>query len=77
VAELKRDPAHPVRLVVDNIEIELRRLPESGVIRGAVDQSNLGDRIAALGPWQGESTDELVEILRRGDDSARKLPDLS
>ena len=77
MADLKRDPAHPVRLVVDNIEIELRRLPESGVIRGAVDQSNLGDRIAALGPWQGESTDELVEILRRGDDSARKLPDLS
>ena len=73
----KRDPAHPVRLVVDGIEIELRRPPESGVIQGAVDQSNLGDRIAAIGPWQGESTDELVEILRRGgDDSARKLPDL-
>ena len=47
------------------------------MIQGAVDQSNLGDRIAAIGPWQGESTDELVEILRRGgDDSARKLPDL-
>jgi hypothetical protein len=25
VAELNRDPAHPVRLVVDGIEIELRR----------------------------------------------------
>lgn len=77
MAELKRDPAHPVRVVVDGIEIELRRPPEAGVIRGAVDQSNLGDRIAAIGPWQGESTDEVVEILRRaGDDSARKLPDL-
>ena len=77
VAELKRDPAHPVRLIVDGIEIELRRPPESGVIQGAVDQSNLGDRIAAIGPWQGESTDELVEILRRGgDDTARNLPDL-
>jgi hypothetical protein len=76
VAELKRDPAHPVRLVVHGMEIELRRPPES-VVRGPVDQSNLGDRIAAIGPWQGESTEELVEILRRaGDDSARKLPDL-
>jgi hypothetical protein len=53
------------------------RPPENGVIQGAVDQSNLGDRITAIGPWQGESTDELVEILRGGgDDSARKLPDL-
>ena len=78
VAELKREPAHPVRLVVDGIDIELRRLPESGVIQGAVDQSDLGDRIAAIGPWQGESTDELVEILRRGgNESARNLPDLS
>ena len=77
VAELKRDPADPVRLVVEGMEIELWRPPESGVIQGAVDQSNLGDRIAAIGPWQGGSTDELVEILRRGrDDSARKPPDL-
>ena len=72
MAELKLDPAHPVRLVVDGIEIELRRPPESGV-----DQSKLGDRIAAIGPWQGESTDELVEILLHGsDDCARTLPNL-
>ena len=36
-------------VVVDGIEIELRRPSESGVIQGAVDQSNLGDRIAAIG----------------------------
>jgi len=37
----------------------------------------LATRIAAIGPWQGESTDELIEILRRGgDDSGAKLPDL-
>ena len=77
VAELKRDPAHPVRLMVDGIEIELRRPPETGVIHGVVDQSNLGDRIAAIGPWQGESTDELIEILHRGrEENAPHLPDL-
>ena len=76
MAELKRDPAHPVHLVVDGMEIELRRSPES-VIHGAIDQSHLGDRIAAMGPWQGETTDELVEILRRdAADSASKLSHL-
>ena len=77
MAALKRDPAHPVRLMLDGIEVELRRSPETGVIRGVSDQSNLGDRIAAIGPWQGESTEELIEILRSGrDESGRKLAHL-
>ena len=77
VAELKRDPAHPVRLVLDGIEVELRRPPEAGIVHGATDQSNLGDRIAAIGPWEGESTEEVIEILRsRRDETVRKLPDL-
>jgi hypothetical protein len=42
LAELKRDPADPVRPAVDGIEIELRRPPESRVIQGAV-----GTRAAA------------------------------
>ena len=72
---LKREPAHPVRLMLDGIEVELRRLPETGIIRGAIDQSHLGDRIAAIGPWQGESTEELIEILRgERDDNLRGLP---
>ena len=35
-----------------------------GIIPGVIDQSNLGDRLAAIGPWEGESTEELIEILR-------------
>ena len=42
-------PSPSVRLAVDGIEIEVRRPLEAGVIQGAVDQSNLGDRIAAIG----------------------------
>ena len=64
MAQLKRDPAHPVRLMLDGIEVELRRLPETVIIQGVTDQSNLGDRLAAIGPWEGESTEELIEILR-------------
>jgi hypothetical protein len=77
VAELKRDPSHPIRLVVDGIEIEMRTPANADVILGALDQANLGDRIAAIGPWQGETTDEVIELLREGRDGAlRKLPDL-
>jgi hypothetical protein len=77
VAALKRDPAHPVRLMLDGVEVELRRLSETAIIRDEIDQSNLGDRIAAIGPWQGESTEELIEILRGGrDDGVRKMQDL-
>jgi hypothetical protein len=77
VAELKRDPSHPIRLVVDGIEIELRRPPAAGVVAGPRDQSNLGDRIAAFGPWQGESAEELLEILRRShEESAQQPPQL-
>jgi hypothetical protein len=76
VAQLKRDPAHPIRLVVDGMEIELRRPAEPGVIPGPADQSNLGDRMAAVGPWQGESTEEIIQILREARQGSRKLPDL-
>jgi hypothetical protein len=46
------------------------------VIAGVADQSNLGDRIAALGPWEGEAADEIIGIIRDGRGSGRKLPDL-
>ena len=59
VAELKRAPAHPVRLMLDGIEVELRRPPETAISAGVIDQSNLGDRLAAIGPWEGESTEDI------------------
>jgi hypothetical protein len=76
VAELKRDPLLPIRMVVDGIEIELRRPPEPAMVAGVADQSNLGDRIAAMGPWEGESMAEVIEILRGGREQNRKLPNL-
>lgn len=56
--------------VVEGIEIEQRRPPAATAIAGVPDQSNLGDRIAAIGPWEGESMDEIIEILRGGRDES-------
>jgi hypothetical protein len=52
------------------------RTLEEARIAGLADQSNLGDRIAAIGPWEGESMDEIIEILRGGRKDGRKLPNL-
>jgi hypothetical protein len=64
-------------MVVDGFEIELRRSRETAIAPGVVDQSNLGDRVAAIGPWQGETTEELIKLLREeGTEICRGLPDL-
>jgi len=59
VAELKRDPARPVHARVDELEVELRVVAANG--NDALPA--LGTRMAALGPWLGESTEEIVRIL--------------
>ena len=64
VAQLKRDPNHPVRARVGELDVEIRVV--SG---GQRDQPGLGDLMAAAGPWEGESTEELIRILREGRDA--------
>jgi hypothetical protein len=59
VAELKRDPHRTVHARVDNFDVEIRVL-ESPAHKGA----GLGDRMAAAGPWQGETEEEILEMLR-------------
>ena len=59
VAALKRDPQRPVLARVDNLDVELRVVeasPPPGI--------GLGDRMAAAGPWQGETEEEILELLR-------------
>lgn len=64
VAQLKRDPNHPVRARVGELDVEIR------VVSGGLqDQTGLGDLMAAAGPWEGESTEELIRILREGRDA--------
>jgi hypothetical protein len=61
LAQLRRDPSRPVRAHLDELDVELRAVPPSRR-RGP----GLGTRMAALGPWQGESTEEIIRILREG-----------
>ena len=61
LAQLRRDPSRPVRAHLGELDVELRAVPPAQR-RGP----GLGTRMAALGPWQGESTEEIIRILREG-----------
>ena len=58
VEELKRDPSRPVQAHVDHLDVELRALAPRK------RSTDLGKFLADLGPWEGESLDELLERLR-------------
>ena len=59
MAALKPDPQRPVHARVDNLEVEIR-VVEAPTSPGV----GLGDRMAAAGPWQGETEEEILELLR-------------
>ena len=61
LAELKRDPASAVHARVEGMEVELRV-----VSRPPSPEMRLGDWMASAGPWQGETEDEILKILREG-----------
>jgi hypothetical protein len=57
LAQLKKDPGHPVRARVGGLTIEVRTIDEQGPARSAADV------FAELGPWAGESTEEILRVL--------------
>ncbi len=59
LAALKRDPANAVHARVEGLDVELRV-----VSRTSAPEIGLGDWMASAGPWQGETEDEILEILR-------------
>jgi hypothetical protein len=67
-AELKRDPAHPVHVHVDGLDLELRVVPSNET------QPGVGTRLAAIGPWEGIGLEDLERILREGRDSGGSAP---
>jgi hypothetical protein len=58
VMQLKRDPSQPVRVHVNDVDVELHLVgPEESSAR-------LGDFMADGGGWKGESAEEILHILR-------------
>ena len=57
IEQLRRDPTRPVRTRVGNLTIEVRAVVEPPARRSAADI------FADLGPWAGETTEELLAML--------------
>ena len=54
---LKREPGEPVRATVDGMTVEVRVVPDVPTRRSAADA------FAAIGPWKGETTEEMLTFL--------------
>lgn len=65
VAQLKRDPARVVKLRVDDVTVEMRALPEPA------PSGTAAEMFARVGPWAGETMEELQRLLAEGGDAAR------
>ena len=59
VAELKRHPAKIVKVRCGDLAVELR------AISPPATTAPLGDSLASLGPWEGETGEELTARLRQ------------
>ena len=57
VEQLKRDPTRPVRARVGDLTIEVTAIAEKASGRSAASV------FAELGPWEGETTEEVLAIL--------------
>lgn len=72
VEQLKRDPGHPVRTRLGGLTIELRAVADPPAGKSAADL------FAEVGPWAGETTEEILAILAeaRRHGGQRSVPEL-
>lgn len=59
VAQLRRDPGHPVRANLGGLAVEVRAVPE------LQEATSAAEVFAAIGSWVGETTDEILAILAK------------
>ena len=58
VAELRRDPLHSVHAHVDGLEVELR------VVAANERPEAAEDALGGAGPWVGETTEEILQVMQ-------------
>jgi hypothetical protein len=59
VEQLKRDPSHPVTASLGGLTVEVRALPNPR------EGESAADLFAAIGPWAGETTEEILALLEQ------------
>ena len=59
VEQLRRDPSQPVRATLGGLTVEVRTVPDLPGDRSAAQLC------AAVGPWAGETTEEILAILAK------------
>lgn len=70
--ELRAEPEKPVQVTVDGLTVEVR------VVHDLADDTPLSAVFAEIGPWEGESTEEIMQFFReaRREGGTRKVGDL-
>jgi hypothetical protein len=68
LAQSKKHPGQAVRARVGDLTIEVRSIDEQGAARPAADV------FAELGPWAGESTEEILHLLAEARRSGGRRP---
>ena len=72
VEALQRDPTHAVRARVGDMTLELRAIPDAA----PVVERSAAEALREIGPWEGETYDELVELFEATRQrSSRVVPD--
>jgi hypothetical protein len=57
VAALRKDPTKPVRAKVLDMTVELRAVPDNTA------ETSAADAFREIGAWEGEGTQDLIELL--------------
>jgi hypothetical protein len=58
VAEVRRDPLHSVHARIDGLEVELR------VVSADERPQATEDVLGGAGPWVGETTEEILQVMQ-------------
>ena len=72
IEQLKREPGRPVRAAIDGFLVEVRAVSDLPAGHSAADA------LSAIGPWAGETTEEILAILAnaRRSGGQRTVPEL-